>query len=540
MSHLDKVEHFFVLVLENRSFDHLFGMSGITGTDTQTQTRRRVQGVPPGARQNDAQGNSHAVVNGASTALRQDIGHEFDDVQRQLTSGFIADRGAGDLRLLDAVRCFEEAQLPILHQLAREFVVCDQWFCAVPGPTFPNRMFLHASSSGGIAESPSALAIAAASFSDLLGFNFANGHVFAHLNRAKVPWALYVHSLIENMSVVIDGIHKKDMRLFNRFRSDVSQPTFAPKYVFIEPQYDSIVGHYKNGNSMHPLNDVSKGERLVKEVYEALRASPLWPKSALLVTFDEHGGFFDHVTPETTQPPNDGSTSRHPGFNFDRLGFRVPTLVISPLTERNLVDGRLYHHGTILRTVFERLGLPPITDRDRHARSLADLFTRATARTDAPLTLGAVAAPQSLAAATPDPSGLLEGLQPEAPPEPEELPVSARPFVLAAAAMHARALGPDGWDTVRDRLRALDGASDEAVRQYIEEVGALVGAPAPALPFGAPESVGPGLESLAPDESPEARAQRALADANGDRPRAAWSLGISQWELDQLAPRSPA
>ena len=126
---------------------------------------------------------------------------------------------------------------------------------------------------------------------------------------------------------------------FDDFAMELSDPGFAPKFVFIEPKYsaDKIdvegPGHFQCGNSMHPVDDVTHGEQLIKTVYESIRNSPHWDKSLLVITFDEHGGFYDHVKPPSAIPPGDVVTESYVqyGFTYDVLGVRVPALAISPL-----------------------------------------------------------------------------------------------------------------------------------------------------------------------------------------------------------------
>ena len=140
---------------------------------------------------------------------------------------------------------------------------------------------------------------------------------------------------------------------------------------------------------MHPLDDVTRGEQLVKTVYEAIRNSPLWDTSLLIVTFDEHGGFYDHVAPPPAVPPGDTITSGYVqnGFTYDRLGVRVPALVISPLIGRGTIDHTLYDHTSMLATVERLLGMRNLTERDKAANDLLHLLRLASARTDAPTSL---------------------------------------------------------------------------------------------------------------------------------------------------------
>jgi phospholipase C len=161
------------------------------------------------------------------------------------------------------------------------------------------------------------------------------------------------------------------------FFDDVKKRNLAD-YNFIEPRYDTG-NNYLDGNSMHPLNDIRKGERLVKRVYEALRNSPYWRDTMLIITFDEHGGFYDHQPPPATIPPGDNPKYANANyhFRFDRLGVRVPAIVVSAYTGRGTIigddpgnAGTVFDHSSVLATVEERFGLEPLTKRDRAANTL--------------------------------------------------------------------------------------------------------------------------------------------------------------------------
>ena len=136
---------------------------------------------------------------------------------------------------------------------------------------------------------------------------------------------------------------------------------------------------------------MTRGESLIKCAYEAIRNSPLWNDSLLIITWDEHGGFYDRAIPPAAVPP--GDTVRHNkfGFTFDRYGPRVPAVVISPFVPRNLIDHRLYDHSSIPATLEARFGLNPLTQRDAKANQLAPLLSLANPRTDCPATLPAPA-----------------------------------------------------------------------------------------------------------------------------------------------------
>src|SRR5438045_2134814 len=165
------IEHVFVLMLENRSFDHMLGFSRITGTDPETGRITHARGLT-GSESNTFNGKKYAVSKGADYRMPVDPRHEFQDVLHQLcgeestyskggeyppinNSGFVASYVASGGSPAEIMKCYTPAQLPVLNALAKEFVTCDNWLSSLPGPTWPNRMFVHAASSGGLDHSPS-------------------------------------------------------------------------------------------------------------------------------------------------------------------------------------------------------------------------------------------------------------------------------------------------------------------------------------------------------------------------------------------------
>jgi phospholipase C len=200
--------------------------------------------------------------------------------------------------------------------------------------------------------------------------------------------------------------------MFASYIHSTAEP-YAPQFTFIEPDYGDFLGDYTGGTSQHPLDSVTGGERLIKEVYEIVRNSPLWENSMLIVTWDEHGGFYDHVIPPAAPPPGDAiitaDASRF-GFDFATYGVRVPAVVISPLVEKNIIDHRLYDHTSVLATTRELFGGSPFTARDANAKSLLPLLSRTEPRQDAPKTLpDPVAQPPVPNRHIPDPNGPVQG-----------------------------------------------------------------------------------------------------------------------------------
>ena len=412
------INHVFVLMLENHSFDHLLGFSGITGTDAETGQATAINGLK-GNESNTYADVTYTVEHPADYSMPIDPGHEFVDTLWQLSgkmqdyvpasgypvlnnSGFVDNyvnsltpgEGKATGNFGEIMKCFGPEQLPVLNALARSFAVCDNWFSSLPGPTWPNRFFVHAGSSGGLDHSPTTSEILF--WENLGGMEFQNGTVFDQFRRKPGGYQLYRgdHFLSDNFPNVaaLKGISSLDCHAISDFEGDVNAPGYDYSYTFIEPSYGDVLNNtYKGGTSQHPLDDAAGGEALIKHVYEAIRNSPLWEKSLLIVTWDEHGGFYDHVIPPAAIAPGDPtihSSMNSYGFDFKQYGVRVPAVIVSPLIPAGTIDHRLYDHSSVPRTLQDLFSLDPMTERDKNANSLLDLLLKLDMpRTDAPSTL---------------------------------------------------------------------------------------------------------------------------------------------------------
>jgi phospholipase C len=414
-----RVEHVFVLMLENRSFDHMFGFSGITGVDIDGNPTS-IDGSDETRDKNvDPLTNAEVPVSTpADLALKGidvDPGHEFLNTLVSLcgkgaeyhpvpggyppieNSGFIVNyQENGSSTPERIMHGYTPEQLPVLNALAKEFAICDQWFSSLPGPTWPNRFFLLAASSGGLDGSPSPGDIVAAT--TIEGYRFSNGNVFDLLDQYCIEWKIFEGDDFP-VSFALSGMNLNALQGrfedFEDFESELGKSSFAPKFVFIEPKYGSHgfditgPGDFTCGNSMHPLDDVTRGEKLIKKVYETIRNSPHWEKSMLVVLFDEHGGFYDHVKPPSAVPPGDTITQSYVqnDFQFDQLGVRVPALIISPLIQKGVIDHTQYDHTSMLASVERLFGMKSLTNRDAAAKDFLHLLSLDSPRTDTPTTL---------------------------------------------------------------------------------------------------------------------------------------------------------
>jgi phospholipase C len=412
------IQHIFVLMLENRSFDHMLGFSAIQGTDAFANTATRINGLT-GSESNTFQGKTYTVTHLADNVMPVDPHHEFTDILCQLCgpnakytsggtyppvddSGFAASYAAsgGSADPLEIMKCFDPGQLPVLNALACEFVVCDNWHASIPGPTWPNRLFAHGASSGGLDHSPTTLEII--EWETINHFAFPKGSIFDALHAKGVRRRLYAGDDFP-MVASLRNLSLTDIRHYASFAGDLAEGPFDYSYVFIEPSYD-VLRDYKAGTSQHPLADITRGESLIKATYEAIRNSEVWDSSLLIITWDENGGFYDHAIPPAAVAPGDTTPAakyNRNGFTFEQYGPRVPAVIASPLIPGNLIDHRLYDHASIPATIEAVFGLNALTARDARANKLSDLVTLTEPR-DTPAVLPNPGS--SLSADTPMPS----------------------------------------------------------------------------------------------------------------------------------------
>jgi phospholipase C len=368
--------------------------------------------------------------------------------------------------LQDIMNCFTPDQLPVLHQLAREFVVCDRWFSSMPGPTWPNRMFAHAASSAGLDDSPTWEGTRTVWY-ELApgeGAKLPNGTIFDALRRGGLKYRIYAGDRCP-LVAALHGISRWSTHRFEDLKDDLGKDDFGSiSYAFIEPSYDAP--SWRDGSSQHPPADVNAGEAFIKATYEAIRSSPVWNDSLLIITWDEHGGFYDHVPPPEGVPPNDPKPeddfNQH-GFRFDRLGPRVPAVIISPRIPKNQIDHRVYDHASIPATIERLFGLAPLTERDKAVNAVDGLVSLATPRTDTPAKLDSpstAAIPKLAAAALGSP-----------PPDAGVDETHLGMFLASALSQHLRA-EPGQRAAILARAKAIRTHADAL--SYLKEVDRLV------------------------------------------------------------------
>jgi phospholipase C len=367
------IDHIIVLMMENRSFDHMLGF--LEHPDPRFDGLRGTESCPdqlgsPVAVSKDARYTLASPDHSHSGVMQQLMGSRQSKPYEPTNSGFVQnyeESATGNGRKV--MRCFGEPMIPVLSTLAREFAVCTRWHCSLPGETWPNREFAHSGTSRGRAD-------------NLKISLWSNAKtVFEQLDEADVSWRIYHDDTPHTWAYAAlwDTPEKKArFKPIRKLHDDIAGNKLA-SYTFVEPDY-GVVG---KGNSQHPGQAKSRpefvaGEQLIHDIYESLRTHPaMFEKTVFLITYDEHGGFYDHVPPPTTVSP-DGKVWKGT-FNFDLLGVRVPTVIVSPWIPRHTVDETLYDHTSIIRTVRSTFAptQPALTERDAQSNVFRHLLKTA-------------------------------------------------------------------------------------------------------------------------------------------------------------------
>jgi phospholipase C len=365
---MSQFDHVVVLMLENRSFDSMLGklypksagFNGLSGMESNLDTNGQPIGV----------WNSPGVDDATMVIPSPDPGELYIDINTQLfgtpgvpvpptptMGGFVGNYmtqpDAASRIAKSVMHYFSPEQVPVISKLARQFAVCDQWHASAPCQTWPNRFFVHTGTAGGYENnSPT-------------HFPYEMPTIFTRFQKQGVPgdWRIYFHDMPQSLALSDLWPHLDHFRLYAEFVRDARNDTL-PSYSFIEPRYfpDSDLP-----NDQHPPHVVTLGEQLIADVYNRLRSGPSWTRTLLIITYDEHGGCYDHVAPTTALPPNSIPTAP---FNFDRYGVRVPALLISPWIPQGTVlrpppGSSPFDHTSIITLLRNRFSLgPQLTDRD--------------------------------------------------------------------------------------------------------------------------------------------------------------------------------
>jgi phospholipase C len=347
-----KVDTIVVVMMENRSFDHSFGALSLV------EGRADIDGLVPGIHNLTSSG-------GVITPQAADVGciadppHGWDSSHRQFNNGacdgFVTEYERTEGR--DAPhRCMDylpRTLQPASFALGEQFAICQRWFASVMGPTWPNRFYLLAASSHGVQ-----------------GNTFIGRPVdslYTRLYDADIPWGNSYGNIPFGLTLEDMSIEYPEFNKYEGFFDRAAAGRLRPVEIV-----DPIYGRSDDHPPAHPL----AGQIFLQSIYEALRTSPQWERSLLVVTYDEHGGFHDHVAPPKVEDD-------HADEGFDQLGFRVPAWVVGPFV-KNEVSSLQLDHTSVYATIAAVHGLAPIGARDRAANTLLPLLDVDRMRDDRP------------------------------------------------------------------------------------------------------------------------------------------------------------
>jgi len=329
------IDHIVVVCMENRSFDHLVGW--LPGAD----------GRQAGLSYPDRNGTMHATYHLTTFqgCGHPDPDHSYSGARIEYDNG----RCDGWLRVNDAysIGYYMRADLPFLGRAAPGWTVCDRYFAATAGPTFPNRLYLHTAQTDRTGDSIGLTSLPT---------------IWDRLSAARVSHTYYFNDLpfLALWGLRYTGISRN----WDDFRRDAARGTL-PAVAYVDPPFflDVIDG---TSRDYHPHGDIRNGEAFLNSVYQAVTQGPAWRRTLLVITFDEWGGFFDHVAPTTAPDTNPALTGLR--------GFRVPCVVVSPRARRGSVAHGVYDHTSILKLIEWRFGLRALTPRDAAANNLAEVL----------------------------------------------------------------------------------------------------------------------------------------------------------------------
>jgi len=414
---MDQVKHLVVVMMENRSFDNLLGF---LYTKQNNVPPINIPAPSPG-QQNSYAGlvdpnptspfwnpsNPEYFTSGAPPVKvyatqgttgpspmlvpDHDPREEFDHITFQILGpqgytgprmlGFLVDYLTTDpghpQNANQLMECYSPDQVSVISQLAHNYAVCDRWFCSTPNQTLPNRAFVHAGTSmGRVNNKPEQL--------------YDAPTIFEVLQNTGHSWRVYNDTILMSLARLQfprlwDPLFQVHFRGIGELEEDAAAGTL-PEYSFVEPSFQILP------NDGHPPHDVGLGEQFLSRIWKAVSTGKNWNNTLLVITFDEHGGCYDHVEPPAAKPPDSASNPGEEGFRFDRYGVRVPAVLISPYIEAGTVFRSAtelpYDHTSILATLRDWLNIPEAkmltSARVKDAPTFANILTRSTPRTDLP------------------------------------------------------------------------------------------------------------------------------------------------------------
>jgi phospholipase C len=372
---LPGIEHVVVLMMENHSFDNFLGMLGrgdafIIGSNGRPRASNpyadgRVQHafhMPTTCQLSDAPGQNWTASHTAYAGGKMDGFVVGSSSTKDPTAGAVA------------MGYWTREDLPFTYSLASQFPLADRWFSSVLGQTDPNRRYLFAATSSGMTDDLNSTNLESPGRDTLLATP-ANGTIFQRFDTYGVSWTDYASSFplgaTPELYPVDDGSLLAGTRkaLTAQFFDDAKAGKL-PQFSFIDPNYDR--------QSQENPQNIVVGEAFLARVVHAVASGPGWDRTILIVTYDEHGGYYDHVPPPVALAPDDiqpvvkSGESTYDGFS--RYGIRVPGVVVSPYAKRRHVNHTVYDHTSVLAFVERKWNIPAMTWRDANANDLVDML----------------------------------------------------------------------------------------------------------------------------------------------------------------------
>lgn len=366
-----------VLMMENRSFDHLLGW--LPGAES----------VRDGLEFTDVDGVSHPIweiVDDAQGCEYADPKHMWQHMATHFNDGkmdgFLQTAKVGDLF---PIGYYNREPIPCLASLAENYTTFDHYFCSFLGPTWPNRLYQHCATTDLLATAlpPGPMDTPEFAGPDVERPSKLDLAIWDRLAEAGLSGRYYFH--VDPFTGMFDSRRYDDISLsYEQFLADAASGDL-PNVCFVDPNFGTKAGLNGTSNDMHPHGSVTVGDALIGEIYEVLAASPQWERLVFVINFDESGGFYDHVVP----PRVDDDTFERMGLDekerenlpdFNQLGPRVPAVVISPFAPAKVETAGPYDHCSILKMIEWRWGLEPMTLRDATAKNLADALDFSTRR----------------------------------------------------------------------------------------------------------------------------------------------------------------
>ncbi len=372
---LPQIGHIVILMMENHSFDNYLGTLGrgdgftLDADGNPTATNLTVAGEPVRAFHLPSTTQQPGVPSQSWVASHEqfDSGHNDGFVTSIEHAGL-----PGDPKV--AMGYWTEQDLPFYAALARTFPLADRWFSSCLGPTIPNRRFLIAATAHGLTND-----------SILELFDKPPGTIFDMLNRNGITWANYHLSQELRLFKIRWARLRSDLQSMVQFTADVFPFDLLGYWGHVRtigrffkhartgklPAVSIVDPNYETDSEENP-QDIQKGEAFAAKVINAVMAGPGWPRTVLIWCYDEHGGYYDHVPPPAAPEPDDVRPRTAPQDRYDRLGFRVPAVIVSPFARPNYVSSVAHDHTAVLKLIETKWNLPPLTQRDAAADDLLD------------------------------------------------------------------------------------------------------------------------------------------------------------------------